>query len=65
MSRSFVKDGAKNDGVDSLPDCPISDAQERISWITPVAKVLLFAEVGDGGQLPRGAAEVLAIDASS
>lgn len=31
MSRAFVKDGAENDGVDSLPDRPISDARNLVT----------------------------------
>ena len=31
MSRAFVKDGAENDGLDSLPDRPISAARNLVT----------------------------------
>lgn len=39
-------------------------AQGRISWTSPVARLLIGATVGDEVTLPTGAAEVLSVDAA-
>ncbi|HEX6015425.1 MAG TPA: GreA/GreB family elongation factor [Geminicoccaceae bacterium] len=39
-------------------------AQGRIAWTTPVARALLGGEPGETRQLPTGAFEILAIDAT-
>jgi transcription elongation GreA/GreB family factor len=60
--------GAREDGSERtfriVGEDEADPAQGRIAWTTPVARALLGGEPGETRQLPTGAFEILAIDAT-